>query len=607
MVISTKDEMVSFYQRKGLPIPKEEDLQILATSVDSLKKQISSDSKQARMMVPTMVNLLSITKRNMELLNSQGWVSSLWNTLTGHSASLKDKNVENLLKVQYGVYFCLNLLEKENALFRQVLSPHLKAIKEFEHNAKQYHEHVHGYSEEVLTKEQKELLVFLLMHLAQIDGELSPQEDLLIKNKMVRLGLDFPCHKIFQLGDLHSFLAKLREYDKMSQIIIYKNLVELVHCDKNKEAVKEEELSSFKPYFKLEEHDLTKIEKDVREYIMDNEDPYVYLPSRDKRIKICPEDFKLPSYRTRFTQLGIIGGEEDKPDISFAESLNTPFADEVRNSVANSVTPESLMKLGEECLEKEKYEEARGYFERVIELDPQNARAYTRLGYCLCCLLEVEEEEQKAAELLNKSIKLLNKSIELDPSNTEAHFCLGTIFCSLGEYGMAVEHTREALKIKPDFLEAHELNINILKESDDVSMNIIEEYHHILEKNPRDPHIHWGLGVAYFESWEAEKAVKYIKKAISLKPDFYEAYLSLGQVYLDWWSADYKKAASALEKAVKLKPERGEAHYYLGRAYHKCKFHKKAVDVYRKLKDLDHELAQKLSKEIKGSIGKVLK
>lgn len=47
------------------------------------------------------------------------------------------------------------------------------------------------------------------------------------------------------------------------RLTIYKNLVELVHCDKKKEEREEKELSYLKPFFKLDEQDLAKAENNI--------------------------------------------------------------------------------------------------------------------------------------------------------------------------------------------------------------------------------------------------------------------------------------------------------------------------------------------------------
>lgn len=616
-------------KNKGLSI-HEGKLETHTSSFDSIKADFARHPEKIPEFTREIVELYKINEGNLEKVQNQGWVSRLWNTLSGKNERLREKNLENLSKIQEIGVGCIEQLAIENETFRHCFlnySEEIKSIqfanirvREFlvsllfklEERFKKYDSHVDGYSEEDLTEEQKELTVCLLVYLAQVDGKLSPQEELLIKNKIERFGLTLSYQEILQHhpSEMKEFftqsehLNKLSKYDKLTRAIIYKNLVEMVHCDKNKEEREEEALTFLKPFLKLDEQELARIENDLREYIMgESTDAYVYLHTKDKRIKITPSDLK-PSeekkHELKESFLHLLStGKEEKVMTQLPGSSDAVSTTKAEDAIPAEDTIESLTKLGEEYCEKEEYTKAKGYFEKALELDSQHAPAYVNLGACILVLAEEPQEAQKG-------IELLHKSIELDQNNTDAYFILGQFFYNIEEYSTSVESVREVLRLKPDFIEAHELLIDILKEAGG-DIKIIEEYHDILEKNPKDPYIHWGLGRAYYESWETEKAIKHLKKAISLKSDFYESYLALGQVYLDWWGAgDYPKAVQELEKAVKIEPERTEAYFWLGQAYHKSKSHKKALDAYRKLKDLDYDLAQKLSQKIKGSIKKAL-
>lgn len=79
-------------------------------------------------------------------------------------------------------------------------------------------------------------------------------------------------------------------------------------------------------------------------------------------------------------------------------------------------------------------------------------------------------------------------------------------------------------------------------------------------------------GKSYSESLQYSKAIEEYKRAIKLKPDYAEAYYSLGEAYLrsSWHGVDKQEANSALEaykQAIRIQPHYSEAHLGLGITY----------------------------------------
>lgn len=89
------------------------------------------------------------------------------------------------------------------------------------------------------------------------------------------------------------------------------------------------------------------------------------------------------------------------------------------------------------------------------------------------------------------------------------------------------------------------------------------------KKRPRDPKVHYLLGIAYDQRGIPEKAVEHFEKAIELKPDYSEAYNSLGAHYAQ--NGNLQKAEENFKKALSnpayVTPF--YAFYNLGRVYEK--------------------------------------
>jgi tetratricopeptide (TPR) repeat protein len=104
---------------------------------------------------------------------------------------------------------------------------------------------------------------------------------------------------------------------------------------------------------------------------------------------------------------------------------------------------------------------------------------------------------------------------------------LGVALGVKGNFDMAINHYKAAIKFKPDFVSAHS-----------------------------------NLGNALHATEKPEKAIFHFKKAIKLKPNFAPSYYNLGVVLM----AEQKTIEAILyfKMAVKLKPDYAEAHSNLG-------------------------------------------
>ena len=76
------------------------------------------------------------------------------------------------------------------------------------------------------------------------------------------------------------------------------------------------------------------------------------------------------------------------------------------------------------------------------------------------------------------------------------------------------------------------------------------------------------------------KAIEAYKQAIRIRPDFAEAYNHLGNVYFA--TKDYLRAREAYKQAIRIRPNFAEAHDNLGVAYSATKNYLRAIEAYKK-------------------------
>ena len=89
-------------------------------------------------------------------------------------------------------------------------------------------------------------------------------------------------------------------------------------------------------------------------------------------------------------------------------------------------------------------------FERVLELDSSYAPAYSR-----CAALFVDSDRQRAE-------RLFRRALELDPQDPTATLGLGLCQAAAGNMEQAQPHIEQALRLQPDYREAHAAMARVL-------------------------------------------------------------------------------------------------------------------------------------------------
>jgi Tfp pilus assembly protein PilF len=88
-------------------------------------------------------------------------------------------------------------------------------------------------------------------------------------------------------------------------------------------------------------------------------------------------------------------------------------------------------------------------------------------------------------------------------------------------------------------------------------------------KAPEPARKEYQAGLDEMNKGKAEKAIPHLEKAVSLYPQFQQAYLLLGQAYID--QKQWNKAEVTLIQALKVDPNKTEAYFMLGDMYYQQK------------------------------------
>ncbi len=183
------------------------------------------------------------------------------------------------------------------------------------------------------------------------------------------------------------------------------------------------------------------------------------------------------------------------------------------------------------------------------------------------------EEQKKAIELLN----------------------LGNEKIGYKSFEEAIIHYTAALVHWPEFKEAYK-NRGICYALLKNNIRAIEDYKKALALDSLDPYLHNFHGFAMAEiAFEKndyehfEKAISEIDKAITLNPEYTEAYVNKGIISL--WLDKVDDAISLFDKAISLNGNNSKAYYNRGICHHKKGSEARACIDWSKARTLNYPLA----------------
>jgi tetratricopeptide (TPR) repeat protein len=170
----------------------------------------------------------------------------------------------------------------------------------------------------------------------------------------------------------------------------------------------------------------------------------------------------------------------------------------------------------------------------------------------------------------NANVPVAKKSLVPPGLDAPAYFNLGMDATKHDRDEEAAEAFENAVKLQPEFPEAHlrlGMSYDVLDRPDDAKKEYklaIDQYKKKTAEDGKDPNDWFNLGMAYNKSKRYDEAVGAFGQATRLKKDFADAYFELGDTLIK--VARYADAVNALKKAVELDPDNYEAKDALDKA-----------------------------------------
>jgi protein O-mannosyl-transferase len=199
------------------------------------------------------------------------------------------------------------------------------------------------------------------------------------------------------------------------------------------------------------------------------------------------------------------------------------------------------------------------------------------------------------AELVNQgrgaeAIPYLQRVLNVLPGDSYALGALGRANASVGNYPQAEFFFQQALKARPDLVDAY-IQLGEMLAKQQKPLDAIDCYKKGLQSAPRSIKLLVSLGSLLIQSHKQAEAVAYLRQAVELDSRSYESYYYLGKAFLGL--GNNEKAIKSLRKAAELKDNFPEVYNDLGVAYGRSGNPTEALASFKKALELNpgHEAA----------------
>ncbi|MFH1360023.1 MAG: tetratricopeptide repeat protein [Candidatus Omnitrophota bacterium] len=177
-------------------------------------------------------------------------------------------------------------------------------------------------------------------------------------------------------------------------------------------------------------------------------------------------------------------------------------------SLGLAESTDSVFQKGEQFFSQGNYSKAIEYYEKAIELDPNNAEAFNKLG------LAYKETHMDLAEVA----WYFKAAMDIDPKNTEAYVNLARAYYGLGRFDEAIDVCQKALTVNPQDGSAQLSLAWTYLLGKQEPQKAIYYFNKILDRL-KIPYAYFGLGLAYFMDDQRPMVLEIITKLRGMDQD----------------------------------------------------------------------------------------
>jgi tetratricopeptide (TPR) repeat protein len=181
------------------------------------------------------------------------------------------------------------------------------------------------------------------------------------------------------------------------------------------------------------------------------------------------------------------------------------------------------------------------------------------------------------AHMYSDVVMLYQTTIDKNPTCWLAYNNLGVVMARNGDLQSAIEHFQQALKIKPNYHEAHNnLAVELAKTDQTAAIQHLER---AIQIKSDYADAHYNLGNSFAAEGRTDEAIDQYQQAIRLKPNYVEAYNNQGTVLKRL--GRLPEAIELFRQALELNPNYFEVHFNLADALFKQGHAQEAIEHYQ--------------------------
>lgn len=213
-----------------------------------------------------------------------------------------------------------------------------------------------------------------------------------------------------------------------------------------------------------------------------------------------------------------------------------------------------LSNLGSCCANLNEVDEARSYFQRALDIKPNDTRSKNMIA-------RLDDSSQKLEEEILKHYEQLN----LENDYPDILLKIGVLQRKLGKIEEAYQSVKKALSKNDLYIEAHYEMGKILLLLEQYE-EAYEEFYKVVKLQEKEfiglANILEFVKVGYFE-----EAALGLVKILRMEPDYGSVHIKLAKEYYD--CDNVEKALEELGKGLSISPAYPDGYYYLGLCYQK--------------------------------------
>jgi protein O-mannosyl-transferase len=180
------------------------------------------------------------------------------------------------------------------------------------------------------------------------------------------------------------------------------------------------------------------------------------------------------------------------------------------------------------------------------------------VAICACAILA-----RNQVGYWQSGFDLWGHAVAVTSQNYMASNNFGVALAQQGRVPEAINYFRDAINIKPDYLEAHS-NLAVAYTSEKRNAEATNEYAFLAQIKPNDPAARTTLARALAGQGRLDEAIQQYSNAATLAPNSAEAQYNLGSVLAS--AGRFAEAATHYTAALRIKPDYADAHNNLGLA-----------------------------------------